>query len=119
MITAIENEPDLLSSPLDIDCLKYTLNEKQELLKRIIDYRDKELAHIDDSYFLDMVLNQEDTNKVHILLGDIKPFLKDLEEIVDKISRAYNGTIQQYETLSHNDTTRLLNDTIKWLYKEQ
>ena len=57
LLTAIENEPNLLSSPLDLDCLKRTLTERQELLKRIIDYRDKELAHIDDRYYLCIVLN--------------------------------------------------------------
>ena len=86
-------------------------------MEHITKYRDKVLAHIDDRYLLNISLDKEENNKIKIILGDIKDIQKDIEDIVNEISIAYNGVHQEFKTLDHNDTTRLLNDIIKWLYK--
>jgi hypothetical protein len=119
LLEIIETDPKLVSKPLDLDNLKRVLKEKQDLLKRIVDYRDKELAHIDDSYLLNVKLNKGRNKKVKILLGEVKVLQKDLEEIVNEICGAYDNSDQDFETIEHDDTTRLLDDLIKWLDRER
>ncbi len=118
LLAIIEKDPTLLQGPLDVDDLRETLANRQDLLRRIMDYRDKELAHIDEKYLLGVGLNQQEDERVKILLGEIMTIQTDLEEEVNKICVAYNGSHQQFETLGHTDTTWLLNDAVKWVYKE-
>jgi hypothetical protein len=119
LLEIIENEPELLFVTLDLNDLKRKLTEKQDLLKRIIDYRDNELAHIDDRYLLNIKLNKQDNKKVKILLGEVKQLQKDLEHIVNEICGACDNRVQLFETIDHDDTTRLLDDMIKWLNREK
>jgi hypothetical protein len=118
LINIIENTPELLEENINVNDLKQKLSEKQEILKRIIKYRDKVIAHIDDKYVIGRVLDKEANDKIEILLGDVKALQDELEDIVNKISIAYNRVHQEFLTLDHEDTTHLINDTIKWIYRE-
>jgi len=114
LIESIEEYPSLISKPLDVESIKSRLDDKSDIFDRIIYYRDKELAHIDDKY----LLSTNENKKVKLLFGDVKALLKELEEIVDEISVAHNGNPWRFETLDHNDTTGLLNDMIDCIYEE-
>jgi len=90
--------PELAPS-LDVKLLKRKIKNKRDILRRIVDFRNKRAAH------WDMTLNGP-LNRIKY--GESKKLLEDLEDIFNEISGAHTQGIWSFKPLQHGDTSRMI-----------
>ena len=88
-----------MAKSIDIKSLRQRIKKQNNLIRRINNFRKKRAAHWDtEANVLD---------SVHV--GEIRSLLRELEEdIFNKMSGVYNGTVWSFKALQHGDTVRLL-----------